>query len=193
MKENSMREEDVDLFNRVQAQDEAALEQLYDRYERILYSFSFRVTNNKFLAEEAVQDVFTKIWTKQRNFDEKKGKFSSWLLTMARNTCIDLLRKRKETPYEFEERDSIQSKEPTPEDQVEWKERGEEMQSALKELPKEQQEIIELFYFKGMSQSAISKTCDIPLGTVKGRVRLSLKHLKGILTKKRERGVYEDG
>ncbi|WP_100012797.1 RNA polymerase sigma factor [Lentibacillus sediminis] len=187
-----MRVKDVDLFQRVQSQDEDALEQLYDRYEKLLFSFSFKMTNNKFLAEEAVQDVFTKIWSKQRNFDEGKGKFSSWLLTVTRNTCIDLLRKKKDTPYELEERDSLNETEPTPEEELEWKERGEEVRMAVGELSQEQQEIIELFYFKGMSQSSIAEKQDIPLGTVKGRLRLSLKHLKGILKEKKERGVRDD-
>ncbi|ASN07124.1 RNA polymerase sigma factor [Virgibacillus necropolis] len=187
-----MRELDIELFNRTQAQDEQALEQLYDRYEKLLFSFSFRMTKNKFLAEEVVQDVFTKIWSKQRNFDESKGKFSSWLLTVTRNATIDLLRKQKETPYEIDERDALHDSTPSTEEQVEWKERSEEVRVAVKQLTNEQQEIIELFYFKGLSQSKIAETCDIPLGTVKGRVRLALKHLRGILSPKSERGVLDD-
>ncbi|GGJ90734.1 DNA-directed RNA polymerase sigma-70 factor [Lentibacillus kapialis] len=188
-----MREQDAELFYRIQSKDEDALEQLYDRYEKLLFSFSYRMTNNKFLAEEAVQDVFTKIWSKQRHFDEEKGKFSSWLLTVTRHACIDLLRKKKEPTYELEERDSLHTQEPTPEETVEWQERGEEVRKAVKQLTEEQQEMIELFYFKSMSQTNISKTCNIPLGTVKGRVRLALKHLKEILASKQERGVQDDG
>lgn len=187
-----MREKDVELFHRAQAQDEDALEQLYDRYEKLLYSFSFRMTNNKFLAEEVVQDVFTKIWSKQRNFDEGKGKFSSWLLTVTRNASIDLIRKKKDTSYELEERDALYAQEPTPEEMVEWKERGSEIREAIKQLKAEQQEIIELFYFKSMSQTSIAKECNIPLGTVKGRVRLALRHLKELLSSKSERGVQDD-
>lgn len=187
-----MREPDVELFNRVQAQDEHALEQLYDRYEKLLFSFSFRMTNNKFLAEEVVQDVFTKIWSKQRNFDESKGKFSSWLLTVTRNATIDMLRKKKETPYEIDERDALHDSAPSTEDQIEWKERNEEIREAVTHLPSEQQHIIELFYFKGMSQAKIAEACNIPLGTVKGRVRLALKHLRDILSPMNERGVQDD-
>lgn len=187
-----MREQDVDLFNRTQAQDEHALEQLYDRYEKLLFSFSFRMTKNKFLSEEIVQDVFTKIWSKQRNFDESKGKFSSWLLTVTRNATIDMLRKKKETPYELDERDALHDSNPSTEEQVEWKERSEEVRAAVGQLTNEQQEIIELFYFKGMSQSKIADTCEIPLGTVKGRVRLALKHLRGILSPMNEGGVQDD-
>lgn len=187
-----MREQDVELFNRVQAHDEHALELLYDRYEKLLFSFSFRMTKNKFLAEEIVQDVFTKIWSKQRNFDESKGKFSSWLLTVTRNATIDMLRKKKETSYELDERDALHDSSPSTEEQVEWKERREQVRAAVGQLTNEQKEIIELFYFKGMSQSKIAETRDIPLGTVKGRVRLALKHLRGKLSDANERGVQDD-
>ncbi|WP_404451169.1 sigma-70 family RNA polymerase sigma factor [Virgibacillus necropolis] len=186
-----MRENDVELFNRAQAQDEHALELLYDRYEKLLFSFSFRMTKNKFLAEEVVQDVFTKIWSKQRNFDESKGKFSSWLLTVTRNATIDMLRKKK-TTYEIDERDALHDLSPTTEEQVEWKERSEEVRTAVQQLTIEQQEIIEMFYFKGLSQSKIAEACNLPLGTVKGRVRLALKHLRGILSPTNERGFQDD-
>lgn len=187
-----MREQDVELFHRAQAQDEHALELLYERYEKLLFSFSFRMTKNKFLAEEIVQDVFTKIWSGQRNFDESKGKFSSWLLTVTRNATIDMLRKQKETPYEINERDALHDSSPSTEDQIEWKERSEEVREAVSKLTGDQQQIVELFYFKGMSQVKIAEACDIPLGTVKGRVRLALKHLRGILSSANERGVQDD-
>ncbi|ASK61280.1 RNA polymerase subunit sigma-70 [Virgibacillus phasianinus] len=187
-----MREHDVELFNRAQAQDEHALELLYDRYEKLLFSFSFRMTKNKFLAEEVVQDVFTKIWSRQRNFDESKGKFSSWLLTVTRNATIDMLRKKKETPYELDERDALHDLGPSTEEQIEWKERSEQVREAVGQLTGDQQEIIELFYFKGMSQSKIAESCEIPLGTVKGRVRLALKHLRNKLSQVNERGGQDD-
>ncbi|CDQ40939.1 MULTISPECIES: RNA polymerase sigma factor [Virgibacillus] len=187
-----MREQDIELFHRVQNKDEVALELLYDRYEKLLFSFSFRMTNNKFLAEEAVQDVFTKLWSKSLPYSEEKGKFSSWLLTITRNTCLDLLRKKKSNDYELKERDALQEdNDPSPEETAEWKEQHEEIQHAIKELKTEQQEIINLFYFRGFTQSQIAKKCNLPLGTVKGRVRLSLQHLNKILTKKKERGIRE--
>ncbi len=187
-----MRETDVELFNRASANDEHALELLYNRYEKLLFSFSFRMTKNKFLAEEVVQDVFTKIWSKQQNYDASRGKFSSWILTVTRNATIDMLRKKKETPYELDERDALHDSGPSTEDQVEWNEKREQIHEAMKHLTGEQREIIELFYFKGMSQSNIAKKCDIPLGTVKGRVRLALKHLHGMFSPVHEKEGQND-
>jgi RNA polymerase sigma factor (sigma-70 family) len=108
-----MSDRDVELYDQVQHGDKAALEELYDKYEKLLYSFAFRMTGHRELSEEVVQEVFIKIWTKKRMYDQSKGKFSSWILTIVRNTSIDQMRKRKETSYSPEERDSIHSEETT--------------------------------------------------------------------------------
>ncbi|HEU5139968.1 MAG TPA: sigma-70 family RNA polymerase sigma factor [Bacillales bacterium] len=168
------------------------MEALYDKYEKILYSFSYRMTNHKESSEEVVQEVFIKVWEGQGNFDASKGKFSSWLLTIARNTSIDLMRKRKEPTYELEERDSLASEEASTEDLVEWKERGNELREAISGLGEEQKLIIEAFYFKGITQRKIAERFDLPLGTVKGRIRLALKHLQKAL-KVNEGGFEENG
>ena len=185
-----MRIDDTQLFRRIQEKDEEALEQLYDRYEKLLFSFSLRMTNNETIAEEAVQDVFTKLWTKKLPYKKEKGKFSSWLLTITRNACLDLIRKTKTDNVEFQERDSLkEDNEPTPEEHVEWNEKRQQIKSAMQSLNDEQKEIIELFYFKGLSQSKISEACNIPLGTVKGRVRLALNHLNKQMENTNERGM----
>lgn len=181
---------DPDLYTRVQRGDRQALEQLYDKYEKILYSFSYRMTSHKESAEEVVQEVFIKIWKGQGNFNASKGKFSSWVLTIARNTSIDLMRKRKEPAYELEERDALQNDDPSTEDLVEWKEQGSELRSAITSLAAEQQEMIESFYFKGATQREIAEQFDLPLGTVKGRIRLALRHLQKAL---RDKGGSSDG
>jgi RNA polymerase sigma-70 factor (ECF subfamily) len=126
-----MRESDSKLYKQITSNDEAALEKLYDRYEKLVFSFAFRMTNNAFLSEEVVQEVFTKLWTKKGIYDESRGKFSSWLLTITRNTSIDMLRKKKETPYELEERDALNENQPSTEEVVEWKESGKNIRAAV--------------------------------------------------------------
>ncbi|WP_407270779.1 RNA polymerase sigma factor [Radiobacillus sp. PE A8.2] len=184
-----MSEKDVELYYRIQQDDKHALEQLYDCYEKLLFSFSYKLTGNRELSEEVVQEVFIKVWTKKGIYNEKKGKFSSWLLTVARNTGIDIMRKKKESTYTLEERDSLNSNDPSPEDIVEWKEEGTRLREAVSQLGKDQQEIVDMFYFKGLSQQKIADNCQIPLGTVKGRVRLALQHLKRNLSHHNERKV----
>lgn len=183
---------DSELYEEVQKGDQQALELLYDKYEKILYSFSYRMTHHKESAEEVVQEVFIKVWKGQGNFDSSKGKFSSWLLTIARNAAIDLMRKRKEPAYELKERDAMTSDEPSTEDLVEWKERGAQLREAIATLKEDQREMIESFYFQGATQRKIAEQFDLPLGTVKGRIRLALRHLRNALSEL-ERGFEGDG
>ncbi|CAM3857326.1 RNA polymerase sigma factor [Mesobacillus thioparans] len=172
-----MSEHDIELYARLQAKDKRALELLYDRYEKLLFSFAYRMTGRRDLSEEIVQDVFLKLWTKPGMYDETKGKFSSWILTVTRYASIDCLRKKDENHVELEDRDALKSTEPSVEELAEWKEKRSEIREAINQLAEEQQQIVELFYFKGLSQQKIADTFQIPLGTVKGRIRLALKHL----------------
>ena len=174
--------DDVQLYRKTVAHDRQAFEQLYDRYEKLVFSFAFRMTGNRTMAEEVTQDVFLKLWNGTNHYDENKGKFSSWLLTVTRNKSIDELRKSKQYAYEpMLDKDALTEEAASTEMTAEWNERREVIRTAVAELRAEQREIIDLFYFKGFSQSKIAEHCKLPLGTVKGRIRLALKHLKGII------------
>ncbi|MEC0275427.1 RNA polymerase sigma factor [Peribacillus frigoritolerans] len=181
---------DVDLYTMVrEKQDKQALELLYDRYERMLYSFIYRMTNSSDLAEEVIQEVFMKLWKGNRNYDSEKGKFSSWVFTIARNTAIDVLRKQKREPLlEEEQLNYFTEISSSIEEQVEWKEEKGQVHEAIATLSDGQKQMIDFVYFKGFTQQKIAELCDIPIGTVKGRVRLALKHLRSQLlrTKGRE-------
>ncbi len=189
LKEKGMKEQnDVILYNRIKQKDKAALELLYDKYERILYSFVYRLTSQSDLAEEVVQEVFIKIWRGNGVYHEEKGKFSSWLFTMARNTAIDLIRKRKSDPiFSDEVFDYIEDEQAKPDEEVEWQEERLRVQEAVSKLSEEQKQIINAVYFKGLTQQKIAEEHEIPLGTVKGRVRLALRKLKTYLSNDLER------
>ncbi|KIL47127.1 RNA polymerase sigma factor [Jeotgalibacillus campisalis] len=171
--------QDIELYQQVLQRDKNALESLYDRYQKLIYSFSYRMTKDTTLAEEVVQEVFIKLWNSHSSYSEEKGKFSSWLLTMTRNTALDHLRKQSSKPaVEFEERDSLRETAETPSDLLEEKEKKLLIRRSVQKLKKEQRHIIELFYFQGLTHEKISHRTGLPLGTVKGRIRLALKHLK---------------
>ncbi|MEG9298344.1 sigma-70 family RNA polymerase sigma factor [Mangrovibacillus sp. Mu-81] len=174
---------DIDLYHKVVSEkDSSALRQLYRKYEKLIYSFSYKMTGDKEIAEEVIQEVFLKLWKKHSPYDQSKGKFSSWLLTMTRNTSLDALRKRKKhESVEYIEKDSLQVSYETPADIVEWKEKGKAIQDCIRALKEDQQRMVHLFYFKGQTQQSISNSTDTPLGTVKGRIRLALKHLHSCL------------
>lgn len=178
--------DDLKLYERVKDRDKDALEALYDKYERLLYSFSFKMVHDPKAAEEVVQEVMIKLWKGKGVYSPEYGKFSSWLLTVTRHTAIDYLRKQQKVGTEEVHTEvELHDNQPPVEQVIEWKEQGERLREAMRTLKNDQQMIIELFYFKGYSQSKISKKIDIPLGTVKGRIRLALKHLKAELYEER--------
>ncbi|TWT07888.1 sigma-70 family RNA polymerase sigma factor [Planococcus sp. CPCC 101016] len=183
---------DTSLYMRINEQDKAALEQLYDRYEKILFSFLYKMLEDRELAEEALQEVFIKIWRGKGVYDESKGKFTSWLFRMAQNTAIDLIRKHKKPTVPIEEAAQMSSNDAPVDQQVEWQEKKGQIETAVQRLSAEQQKMIDLFYFKGHTHETIADMCDIPLGTVKSRIRLALKKLKISLHGMQERGAYDD-
>ncbi len=112
---------DLELYERVRQKDKEALETLYDRYERILYAFVLQLTKDRDLAEEAMQEVFIKLWRGGGIYDESKGKFRSWFFTMSRHVAIDLIRKRKpDLQLDESYAKAIPSDSPSVEKEVEW-------------------------------------------------------------------------
>ncbi|NMH70811.1 sigma-70 family RNA polymerase sigma factor [Bacillus sp. RO3] len=170
--------QDTELYQLVLEKDSTALRQLYQQYEKLIYSFSYKMTGDREIAEEVIQEVFMKLWKKHSPYDHRKGKFSSWLLTMTRNACLDAIRRRKKhESVEYIEKDSLLVTDETPADLLEWKEKGMAITECLETLRADQQKIVQLFYYKGLTQQSIADSTRTPLGTVKGRIRLALKHL----------------
>lgn len=183
---------DFMLYRQIQDKDKDALEQLYDRYEKILFSFLLKMTEDRALAEEALQEVFIKVWRGIGEYDESKGKFTSWLFTMSRNSAIDLIRKRKKPTVPLEEISNMADGDSSVEQKAEWQEQKEQIQTAVERLSAEQQQMIQLFYFKGHTHEAIAEICELPLGTVKSRIRLALSKLKKSLHDVQEGGAMND-
>lgn len=180
------------LYERVRGKDKAALEELYDRYEKMLFSYLYKMTGDRDLAEEALQEVFIKIWRGTGTYNESKGKFVAWLVTMSRNAAVDLIRKQKKPSVPLDEVAEVESTETSVEETVEVKEKREQIHEAVRHLSDEQQKMVDLFYFKGYTHETIAEKCGIPLGTVKSRIRLALKKLKTSLHMVQEGGVLDD-
>lgn len=176
---------DNELVRLIQNKDLDALKELYARYERLTYSLAMKIVGNSQEAEEIVQDVFMKIWHKSVLFDvEGKSKFSSWILTVCKNTAIDKLKKRKgNNVLNIEELVDLPDIRVDLFNEVEFASIKKRVKEALRKLPDEQRELIELMYFHGLTQSDIAEKLDIPLGTVKSRVRLGLQKLKKLLSR----------
>jgi RNA polymerase sigma-70 factor (ECF subfamily) len=157
------------------------LEYLYDHYSGALYGAIYRIIQKEAVAEEVLQDVFLKIWDKFDNYDASKGKLFTWLLNVARNQAIDKTRskeisKDKKTSDIQNVVSRIENKDYT-EQHIE----GIGVKDILKELPKDQHFIVEHLYLKGYTQSELADEFNIPLGTVKTRLRLAMQQLRTTL------------
>jgi RNA polymerase sigma-70 factor (ECF subfamily) len=177
---------DLEIMKKVASYDSKALEALYNRYSTILYTLIKTIVAEPELAEEVLSDVFVIIWKKINFFDFEKGNVYTWLITLARNKAVDTIRmKRKgvETqPYSDEyENKFILPVLKTDAKALELKdalERTVKMQKAMEELTDAQQYVIHLAYFEGLTESEIASKLNIPVTTVKSKIRIALTNLK---------------
>lgn len=175
---------DADLMAHMAAGNPAAMDLLYDRYNRPVYSFAYRMLGQRELAEELLQEVFLRAWRRASRFSDARGSLISWLLSITHNMAIDELRKQQRRPRkaESDEPDSImgslQDAAVPVEEQAILAEKQMQVRSALAQLPDNQRHVLELGYFSGLTQREISEKLQIPLGTIKTRMRLGLKKLQ---------------
>lgn len=170
---------DANILNLIAQKDQGALTHLYERYGGPVYSLTLQVLNHAHLAEEATQDTFMKVWRNPHQWDANKGRFISWLLTVARYTAIDRLRSEQRQPTSAAdpiEDMPLPSKTGIPEDQL-FRD-GQLLRELIQELPEDQATVVQMGFFMGMSHSELAEKLDLPLGTVKTRVRLGLKKLR---------------
>lgn len=171
---------DLELMQRIEQQDQVALALLYGRYARSIYSLTFRILQNTVLAEEATQDTFLKVWRLANRWDSTKGQLLSWLLTVARHSAIDRLRQEKRqaalNTTILEENLPLASHQDTPDDPL--LRDGQLLRSLMTQLPPEQAQAIELAFFGGFTHSELAKQLNLPLGTVKARIRMGLQKLR---------------
>jgi RNA polymerase sigma-70 factor (ECF subfamily) len=179
--------DDEALMAQVASGNSRALEQLYDRYARSVYGLALRMLANAEYAEDIVQETFWRIWRRSATFRHGYGQFAPWLFGIAHNLCIDELRRQKSRPTPAHADDTQQVLYDLPDSQhdmdtLTWQsERRRLITGALRDLPPDQRQVIELAYFGGLSQREIAERLQDPLGTVKTRIRLGLQKLKQLL------------
>jgi RNA polymerase sigma-70 factor (ECF subfamily) len=173
--------------------DETALGALYDRWVRSLYSLVLHLLRDPDEAEDVVEETFWQAWRKADSYEPSRGAVSTWLLTIGRRKALDRLRARKRSREDLIDNDrtfdDLPSRSPDPSVDAEGSELRENVKTALRALPNEQREVLELGYFSGMSQTEIAEATGQPLGTVKTRMRLALQKLREPLSI--HRGVTE--
>ena len=169
--------DDIEIMKRVAARDQQAFRELYQQYGTSVYSLAYRILQNSALAEEVAQDSFLKVWQRKTQWDPAKGKLKNWLLTITHFTAIDRLRHERRQPNLHPE--SIEDMEEEVGSRVEtfWQD-GTALRMLVLQLPKEQAVLIEMAFFKGMTHTEIAGATQIPLGTVKTRLRNGLQKLR---------------
>ncbi len=178
--------EDQVLLSQIVDQRADALGILYDRYGRLLYSIAYHLVGNQQSAEEITLDVFRRVWEKADSYKADRASVRTWLTSMARNRSIDILRREGVRP----EHNSISwtelNFEPSadgrsPETAVSQQMQRQKVHAALSRLPQEQQDVLVMAYFRGYSHSQIADQLEMPLGTVKTRIRLGMQKLRHML------------
>jgi RNA polymerase sigma-70 factor (ECF subfamily) len=169
---------DGQLIARVAEGDRPAFEELYRRYARAVLGLALRRLGDRGRAEDAAQDAFVAIWRSARTYDPSRGRGAPWLYAVARNAITDGLRRTPEPAAEVPDGPGT---EPDPADSAEASWTAWQVHRALEVLPDHERPVIELAYWRGLSQSEISDHLDIPLGTVKTRTRSALARLADAL------------
>ena len=161
--------------------DEEALAELYDRFGRVAYGMAVRVLRDERLAEDAVQEGFLTAWRNADRFMPERAKASTWLLTLVHRRAVDLVRREERRRAE----PLVESAEPAGTDSAEddaWlRFERERVQAALRKLPDQQREALELAYYGGYSQSELAERLGQPVGTIKSRMFTGLAHLRELL------------
>jgi RNA polymerase sigma-70 factor (ECF subfamily) len=181
---------DTYLLQGVAERDQSAFLALYERYGNLVYSLALRVVRHQVMAEEVTQDVFLKVWQQPTRWNPALGQFSSWLLTITRNAGIDRLRKeRRHWAPAQDYSDSL----------LEAGEKGISSENAywfdgllltrlLQQLPVEQRQLIELAFYQGYTHSELAENLQLPLGTVKTRLRTGLQKLRTLWEEANQEG-----
>ncbi len=175
---------DADLVAKLVAGNHEALGELYDRYGGLAYAVALRVLGDPGRAEDAVQEAFVKIWNHAASFDARRGSLRTWLLASVRNRSVDYLRGRgAHERQELELQPAMAEAGPRsdPWHEVSLSLERSAVREAMSSLPAEQRHAVELAYFGGYSQREIADMTKVPLGTVKGRMRLGLEKLSSYL------------
>ena len=175
---------DAELLDQVRRRDETALAALYDRYGGLVFTVALRVLGDRDLAEEAMQDAFLRCWRGIETYHPERGHAAAWLMGIARNRAVDLLRSRQHQAR-LRERTSLPEPdapgEPQVGDAADVVVTGQAVAAALGALPPAQRRVVELAYYGGLTQVEIAQALGEPLGTVKTRTRSALERLREML------------
>jgi RNA polymerase sigma factor (sigma-70 family) len=161
--------------------DQSALAELYDRFGRVAYGLALRILRDEKLAEDAVQEGFLAAWRNADRFMPERAKASTWLLTIVHRRAVDLVRRENRRRSELLEEATESGRSGSAEDDAWLRFERERVQAALRQLPDQQREALELAYYGGFSQSELAERLGQPVGTIKSRMFTGLARLRELL------------
>jgi RNA polymerase sigma factor (sigma-70 family) len=170
---------DLELIQKIRQRDRQAFDLFYDRYAQIIFSLCVRILKDTGEAEDVLQEIFVQIWREAERFDAARASVKTWVFTIARSRSLDRYRSRKTARQRFEdsaaeELQQVSSKEDLQSTSVVQQ----YVATALQQLTKEQRAVVELCYYRGLTQEEISNLTGEPLGTIKSRIRAALMKLR---------------
>src|SRR5579875_74895 len=171
---------DEELMDLVCEQDPDAFGVILERHADAAYSLAYRILGNSEAAEDVLQEAFLSLW-RRGGYDRSKGSVRTWILSIVHNRAIDTLRRKGARPTQAMDVDELLRNRPAEErteETVAHRERAARLRSALDLLPEEQRRVVELAYFGGFTHAEIAALSELPIGTVKGRMRLALQKLR---------------
>ncbi len=168
--------QEQELISGLVNRDRLTFERLYDNYSQAIYSSILRIVNNKDQADEILQDTFLKIWSKIDTYKPEKGRLYTWMHQIARNLSLDKVRSKEYAQMAVT--DSWDNESIKYDDLNCSNENSSYPEELLRYLNPAQSLVVNLMYFQGYTSEDVSKEYDIPLGTVKSRVRAALKRLR---------------
>jgi RNA polymerase sigma-70 factor, ECF subfamily len=172
---------DEDLMPLVHDGNARAFEVVFDRHADAAFSLAYRMCGRRSMAQDVVQEAFLSLWRSRARYDRTRGSVRSWILGVVRNRTIDMFRRDTVRAGRDVNAESAVEKMPSPDDvaaDVERRQDAHDVHAALRDLPPDQRQVIELAYFGGFSHSQIAEMLEVPAGTVKGRMRLGLTKLR---------------
>jgi len=162
------------IIELLQQQDKKAIDALYDQYSSALYGIVLKIVRSEMVAQDVLQEAFVKIWSKGASYDASKGTLFTWMLNITRNTAIDKQR-MEETRSKNSEKNPTEERMETQIDHI-------GLNGEVGKLEEKYRKVIDLIYFKGYTQEEVTEELNIPLGTVKSKVRLALRELRKVFS-----------
>jgi RNA polymerase sigma factor (sigma-70 family) len=161
--------------------EQSALAELYDRFGRPAYGLALRILRDESLAEDAVQEAFLALWHTAARFVPERGKASTWILTLVHRRAVDIVRREERRRADALEQAPEQESREAVDEEAWLRLQRERVQDALRKLPDQQREAIELAYYGGFTQSELAERLGQPLGTIKSRMFGGLARLRELL------------